>query len=104
MRAPFNLPSSSLLAINNTRPASFWGAGKPAAREATGGSRPQTSGTGSGCCDPALSQHDATLLVHCMHGRRQMTATRRPLMGSVVIIGSVRVIHPLSQRGSGQGI
>ena len=66
--------------------------------------RPQTSGTRSGCCDPAPSQHDATLLVHCMHGRRQMTATRRPVMGSVVTIGSVRMIHPLSQRGSGQGI
>ena len=71
---------------------------------ATAAARPQTSGTGSGCCDPAPSQHDATLLVHCMHGRRQMTATRRPVMGSVVTIGSVRVIHPLSQRGSGQGI
>ena len=66
--------------------------------------RPQTSGTRSGCCDPAPSQHDATLLVHCMHGRRQMTATRRPVMGSVVTIGSVRMSHPLSQRGSGQGI
>jgi hypothetical protein len=80
------------------------GAGKPDTREATGRSRPQTSGTGSGCCDPAPSQHDATLLVHCVHGRRQMTATRRPVMGSVVTIGSVRVIHPLSQLGSGQGI
>jgi hypothetical protein len=67
-------------------------------------SRSQTSGGGSGCCDPALSQHDATLLVHSMQGRRQMTATRRPVIGSVVTIGSVRVIHPLSQRGSGQGI
>jgi ABC-type molybdate transport system substrate-binding protein len=32
----------------------------------------ETDGGGSGCCDPALSQHDATLLVHSMHGSRQM--------------------------------
>ena len=104
MRAAVNLRSGSFAGHQQYRRASFSGAGEPATREATGRSRPQTSGTGSGCCDPAPSQHDATLLVHCMHGRRQMTATRRPVMGSVVTIGFVRVIHPLSQRGSGQGI
>jgi hypothetical protein len=39
-----------------------------------------------------------------MQGRRQMTAAQRPVMGSVMTIGSVRVIHPLSQQGSGQGM
>ena len=86
------------------RRASFRGLENPTREKRQEGLALRPSGTGSGCCDRRRRSTTRRCWCTACTAGAKLTATRRPVMGSVVTMGSVRMIHPLSQRGSGQGI